>query len=127
MYRYRVGDFSRDWCMYTQVANGFLMQAPAAQGFKRWVNRSVEKYYDSEECNVLAGIHDEIVVEIKKGKEESIIKDLCDIGISEMQKVLPHVRISVEADITGRMWSKSGDIWSKTYWKNPGEDKLYEA
>lgn len=126
MYSYSVANFKRDWCMYTQICNGYLMQSPAALGAKKALCSIIEKYAESKTCNPLAFIHDECLMEVKIGYENSIIEDVSKILIEEMQTVLYSVRIAVEADVCGEHWSKEGDgSFCVTYWKDPKGDKIY--
>lgn len=118
MYRYETGGFVRDWCQYTQVCNGLLMQSPSAIGAKGAVSKVMQKYDTNPDVNPLAFIHDEIVLEIREDTDmEAYMKDVSYIMIDEMQKVLPHVRITVEGDLMD-YWMKSGGFLSRTYWKN---------
>jgi len=127
MYSFQVADFKRDWCMYTQVCNGFLMQSPAAIGAKKAMCKIIHKYQDDARCNPLAFIHDEIIFEVLDNEDQfAIIRDIANLLISEMQTVLYSVRIAVEAEICGDRWRKEGGEWSRVYWKNPGDAKLYE-
>ena len=124
MYSYEVGGFKRDWCMYTQICNGLLMQSPSAIGAKKAMVKIIEKYGDSEVMNPLAFIHDEIVFEVIDSEERNdIIDDVSEILIDEMQSVLTHVRIAVEAEVFD-YWRKAGGEWEKMYWKDPGKPEL---
>lgn len=119
MYSFEVGDFKRDWCMYTQLCNGILMQSPSAIGAKRALVDSMLAYGDSPAVRPLAFIHDEILFEVLDTADvEAIIKDMSYIMIDAMQKVLPDVRITVEAELMN-YWSKSENIYSVEYFKNP--------
>jgi len=119
MYKFSVGDFHRDWCQYTQVCNGLLMQSPAAIGAKKSVIRFMEEFSDTDFVIPVAFIHDEIVFEVKEGpKMYGFIDDVAEIMIDSMQSVLTEVRIAVEAELMD-YWMKSGGTWSKQYWKNP--------
>lgn len=127
MYSYSTGGFNRDWCMYTQICNGFLMQSPSAIGAKKAMIEIIKKYGDSDTVRPLAFIHDEVVFEVLDNEDKyAIIEDISRILIEQMQTVLYSVRIAVEADITGTHWAKEGTGKTITYWKNPKEDKLYE-
>lgn len=120
-YEFNTAGVSRKWCTYTAFCNGFLMQTPAASGAKEMVYRVVRRFYGSDEIIPSAFIHDELVFEVKKDlpwhKKELLISTVAGIMIDEMQKVLPHVRIAVEANLMD-YWQKSSDLWTKTYWKD---------
>lgn len=119
MYAFEVGDFKRDWCMYTQVCNGLLMQSPAAIGAKKAMVKIIKMYGNSEVLKPLAFIHDEIVFEVKHDdKMYNLIKDISEIMIDEMQSELPHVRIAVEAEAF-EYWKKAGGFYDVTYFKDP--------
>lgn len=125
MYSFTVGDFQRDWCMYTQVCNGLLMQSPAAIGAKKAMVRLIELYGDSKVVRPLAFIHDEIVFEVVEDEKlmKSLVQDVSEILIDEMQSVLKHVRIAVEAEVFD-YWKKAGGFYSIEYWKNPKDNTL---
>lgn len=120
-YEFNTAGVSRKWCTYTAFCNGFLMQTPAASGAKEMVYRVVKEYFDSEEIIPSAFIHDELVFEVQKNlpdyKKELLIGKVAAIMIDEMQKVLPYVRIAVEANLMD-YWQKSSDLWTRTYWKD---------
>jgi len=121
MYMYDTCGFKRDWCTYTALCNGFLMQTPAAVGAQKAVNAVVRKLYGFSDIFPQAFIHDEVIVEIREDKLEENLKRISEILIDEMHSVLSSVRISVEAEVCGDMWRKSGGEGSRTYWKDtPG-------
>lgn len=126
MYRYNIYGFKRDYCTYTAFCNGYLMQTPAAIGAKRAMTQIIKQHLTHPEMRPLAFIHDEIVFEVKKDSEKKfdIIEDVAYSLIEGMQTVLSSVRIAVEAELMD-CWTKSGGTWSKTYWKNVGDSKLY--
>lgn len=127
MYSYEVAGFKRDWCMYTQVCNGLLMQSPAAVGAKKAMCSIISRYINHPDVNPLAFIHDEIVLEVREC--EAMYRHIEDISrtmINEMQSVLNTVRITVEAELFP-YWAKSGGIWSETYWKDPTWAELKRA
>ena len=126
LYRYEVGDFVRDNCTYTAICNGYLMQSPSAQGAQMAMNKMIRTYWNHPDVIPQAFIHDECIFEIRIGTEFDHVPRICEIMIEEMQKVLSSVRIVVEAENCGDYWRKSGGEWSKTYWKDPGDEKLYE-
>lgn len=118
MYRFEIDGFRRDYCTYTEVCNGYLMQSPSAIGAKKAMCHIIEKYYWSENVNPLAFIHDEIVFEVKDDEHMyTYVQDIADILINEMQTVLPDVRIAVEAELMD-YWMKAGGFWSQAYWKD---------
>lgn len=126
MYAYETYGFKRDWCTYTALCNGFLMQSPSAVGAQRAVNKLVREFYTNSDIFPQAFIHDEVVFEVRENRYD-LIDRAADIMITEMQSVLSSVRIAVEAEICGDMWRKAGGRWAKTYWKNVGQDKLYTS
>lgn len=118
MYKFEIDGFKRDYCTYTEVCNGYLMQSPSAIGAKKAMCHIIEKYYWSEQVHPLAFIHDEIVFEVKDDEHAIMfVEDIADILISEMQTVLPDVRIAVEAELMD-YWMKAGGYWGKAYWKD---------
>lgn len=124
MYSFIAGDFKRDYCMYTQVCNGLLMQSPSAIGAKRAMVKIISKYGDHPEVIPSAFIHDEVCFEVKDNdKMYSYVDDIAKILIEEMQTVLTGVRIAVEAELFD-YWKKAGGFWDKTYWKDPKGDKI---
>jgi hypothetical protein len=127
MYNFSFLEFKRDWCMYTQFCNGTLMQSPSAIGAKKALVEVVKKYGNSKEIIPTAFIHDEIVFEVIDDKDlmPKLVEDVSKIMIDNMQKVLYHVRIAVEAEVFP-YWKKAGGFYTKQYWKNIKEDRLYE-
>ena len=124
MHLYEVAGFKRDYCTYTALCNGLLMQTPSACGAKRMVSNLVEKYYGSNEVHILAFIHDEVVAEVlDNDRSEQNVADMSEVMIDSMHTVLPNVRIAVEASYMD-YWMKSGGIWEKTYFKDaPAKQK----
>ena len=116
MYMYDTHGFKRDWCTYTALCNGFLMQTPSAVGAQKAVNAVVRKFYDNSDIFPQAFIHDEIVFEVKADCYH-LIDEAAEIMISEMQTVLSSVRISVEASVSD-YWQKADGFWTKTYFKD---------
>lgn len=116
--------FTQSYCTYTAACNGYLMQTPSAIGAKRAMYQIIKKYAEHPWMNPLIFIHDEIVFEVLDNDyKELIIQDVSEIMIDQMQTVLPHVRIAVEAEEMP-FWMKSGGDWSKEYWKNCGSKQL---
>jgi len=116
MYMYDTHGFKRDWCTYTALCNGFLMQTPAAVGAQKAVNAVVRKLYGSSDIFPQAFIHDEIVFEVREGRYD-LVDMAADIMIDEMQTVLSSVRIAVEASVSD-YWQKADGFWTKTYFKD---------
>ena len=102
-----------------------MMQTPAAAGAKKAMVQLVKEFEHNKDCNVLAFIHDEVIIEVRKDSPDKfrIIDRVSEILIDNMQIVLDSVRIAVEADLMD-YWKKSGGNWQKTYWKNVGDTKL---
>ena len=124
MHRYNVHGTIRDWCTYTALCNGFLMQTPAAIGAKTAAYKLVKKYYQHQDVTLLAFIHDEFVLEVRDNAEKyKYIEDVSSIMIESMQEVLTSVRITVEASMMD-YWSKAGGEWEQTYWKDPYKKDL---
>jgi len=121
MYKYKVGDFERDWCTYTAYCNGYLMQSPSAVGATRTAIALGRKYLDHPDVNLLAFIHDEFLFEVKDGNM-TYVQDVAEIMIDEMQRALKGVRIAVEASVMP-YWSKDGGE-DTVYWKDNGDKKL---
>ena len=116
VYKYKVKGFERSWCTYTAFCNGFLMQSPAAQGAKTAVSNICRKYYGSKDIIPKAFIHDEILFEVREGRED-LIEEAAYIMIDAMQQTLSSVRIAVEASLAHH-WSKTDEYWTKSYWRN---------
>lgn len=127
MYSYEVCGFKRNWCTYTAFCNGTLMQTPSAIGAKLATVNIIKKYWNDKRVNILAFIHDEIVLEVFDNDEKYfIIKDISELMIDGMQKILSSVRIAVEAEICGTHWRKAGGEWSKQFWKDANKTILME-
>jgi len=127
MYAFQVGDFKRDFCMYTQVCNGMLMQSPAAIGAKAAMCDIIDTYRLDPDVNPLAFIHDEIVFEVRDcPRLESVVADVSERLIDNMQIILSSVRIAVEAEVFP-YWKKAGGEWDKTYFKDPCSEILQVA
>lgn len=119
MYRYKVKGFVRDNCTYTAYCNGTLMQSPSAIGATTMMSEIIERYWSNDEVNPLAFIHDEILFEVKNNDNKyKHVEDISYLMIDEMQKVLPSVRITVEAEMMD-YWMKAGGEWSAAYTKGP--------
>ena len=116
MYAYDTHGFRRDWCTYTALCNGFLMQTPSAVGAQKAVNAIVRKYWDNPDIFPQAFIHDEIVFEIREGRTD-LAEEAAYIMIDEMQNVLSSVRVAVEASISD-YWQKADGYWTKAFWRD---------
>lgn len=119
MYMYDTHGFKRDWCTYTALCNGFLMQTPSAIGAQKAVNAVCRKFYKCPDIIPQAFIHDEIVFEVNPNRID-LIDEAADIMISEMQTVLSSVRVAVEASMSD-YWQKADGFWTNSYFKNKGE------
>lgn len=117
MYKYTIGNFTRDWCTYTALCNGYLMQSPSAMGAQKAVNKIYRTFYNEPDIIPQAFIHDEIVFEVKEGRED-LVEKASYIMIEEMQSVLTSVRIAVEASISD-YWQKADGFWTEAFWKDP--------
>lgn len=117
MYAYTVLGFTRDWCVYTALCNGYLMQTPAAIGAKVAVNRIIRKYWKNPDVIPWAFIHDEILFLIRESKEMyNQAEQLSYEMIDAMKEILSSVRITVEASFSDQ-WQKSDGFWTKKFWR----------
>ena len=125
LYKFNIAGMRRDYAMYTQFCNGFLMQSPSAQGAKQMLWDIGLALKDDADIELDAFIHDEIVIEVLDNENfEKNVDKVAKIMIQSMQKVLPSVRINVEAAAM-RYWSKSGDgSFSRLYWMDPKSNTL---
>jgi len=124
MYGFEVQGFNRDWCTYTQLCNGLLMQSPAAIGAKKAMVEIIRRFSGDKRIHPLAFIHDEIVFEVLTNDEMyAIIEEISEIMIDKMQSVLKDVRITVEAEAFD-YWKKAGGFYEKTYWKDANNKEL---
>jgi hypothetical protein len=117
MYMYDTHGFKRDWCTYTALCNGFLMQTPSAVGAQKAVNKVCREFYSEPDIIPQSFIHDEIVFEVREGRYD-LVERAAYIMIEEMQTVLSSVRIAVEASISD-YWQKADGFWTKSFWRNP--------
>lgn len=128
LYKFNHSGTRRENATYTQFCNSFLMQSPSAEGAKQMLWDIGYKIRNNDEIELLAFIHDEIVLEIKNN--ENMVKNvdlISEIMIDSMSEVIENVRINVEADVM-KYWSKSGDgTYSALYWKNAGDKELKKA
>ncbi len=116
MYMYDIYGFKRDWCTYTALCNGFLMQTPSAVGAQKAVNAICRKFYNEPDIIPQAFIHDEIVFEVADGRID-LVEQAANIMIEEMQTTLSSVRIAVEASISD-YWQKADGFWTKSFWRD---------
>lgn len=116
MYMYNIYGFKRDWCTYTALCNGYLMQTPSAVGAQKAVNKIIRTFYNETDIIPQAFIHDEIVFEIREGRED-LAEKASNIMIEEMQTVLNSVRVAVEASISD-YWQKADGYWTQSYWRD---------
>lgn len=125
LYKFNIAGNKRDYAMYTQFCNGFLMQSPSAQGAKQMLWEVGHYFRDNKDVELDAFIHDEIVIEVRDDKNfKKHIDKVAEIMLSSMQKVLPSVRINVEAAAM-QYWSKDGDgSFERLYWMDPNSKEL---
>ncbi len=116
MYMYDIYGFKRDWCTYTALCNGFLMQTPSAVGAQKAVNKICRTFYGESDIIPQAFIHDEIVFEVREGRYD-LVEQAAQIMMEEMQTVLSSVRIAVEASVSD-YWQKADGFWTQSYWRN---------
>ena len=116
MYRYEAYGHVRDWCTYTALCNGLLMQTPSAIGAQRAMNKLIRTFWNEPDIIPQAFIHDECVFEVKEDRKD-LIEQAAYIMIEEMQSILSTVRISVEASLTD-YWQKEDGPWTKQYWRD---------
>lgn len=116
MYMYDTCGFKRDWCTYTALCNGFLMQTPSAVGATKAMNKLLRTFWNHPDIRIQAFIHDEAVFEIREGRYD-LIDQVAKIMIEEMQTVLTTVRISTEASVSD-YWQKADGFWTKQYFNN---------
>lgn len=119
MYMYETHGFKRDFCTYTALCNGFLMQTPSAVGAQRTMNKLVRTFYNNPDIYPQAFIHDECIFEVREGRYD-LIDDAAEIMIDEMQSVLSSVRVAVEASVSD-YWQKADGFWTKSYFKDRRE------
>lgn len=116
MYRYETHGFVRDWCTYTAMCNGFLMQTPAAVGATKAMCKIHREFYNNPNIFPQAFVHDEGIGEVREDCYD-LVERVGQIMIEEMQTVLPSVRISVEASVSD-VWQKADGFWTKKMWED---------
>jgi hypothetical protein len=116
-FAYEVNGRYRYNCTMCSALNGKAMQSLAADGAKEAIFLLTQYTSLSEPLqgvNPLAFIHDEVVFEIPdNGNEDYYMTMLCDLMIAGMKKVMPDVRVTVEASLMNR-WTKDEDKHIKT-------------
>ena len=116
MHRYETQGFVRDWCTYTALCNGYLMQTPAAIGAQKTMNKLTRHFWNCPDFIPQAFIHDEVVAEVNPNRTD-LIETASYIMIEEMQSVLSSVRIAAEASMSD-WWQKADGFWTAGYWRN---------
>lgn len=116
MYMYDTHGFKRDWCTYTALCNGFLMQTPSAVGAQKAMIKLNRYFYKCPDIIIQAFIHDEAVGEVNPNRTD-LIKEAAEIMIEEMQSVLTTVRISTEASMSD-YWQKADGFWTDAFWRD---------
>lgn len=120
LYRYQTNGVKRNYCTYTALCNGLMMQGTSAVGAKLAVWNAFKDSLDKDDVWPRAFIHDEILWEIKDDDKFQENVDRCaEIMIDSMAEILPDVRISVEAEYF-KHWTKSANEGSRQYWKDKG-------
>jgi len=116
MYMYNTHGFKRDWCTYTALCNGFLMQTPSAVGAQKAMNRLIRHFWNCPDFIPQAFIHDEVVAEVDPNRTD-LIEEAAYIMIEEMQQVLSSVRIATEASMSD-YWQKADGFWTSAFWRD---------
>jgi DNA polymerase I-like protein with 3'-5' exonuclease and polymerase domains len=117
-YTYTIGSRTRTGCTFTNFANGYLMQSLSSDGAKIALYDTYKFLFGKSQGAIVNFIHDEIIFELKDGLLlEKNTEELSYIMIRAMQKVMPNIRITVEASIMTDRWSKDGPFkFNKKYW-----------
>ena len=98
-------DGRRIFCRSQHSALNSLLQSGAAIASKHWIAEC--KQFLSKDCKLVAWIHDELILEVKKGKEELIKKEV--IKAIERAGVKSHLRVPLTGD------SKIGYSWKEIH------------
>lgn len=99
--------FSRNYCTYTSLCNGYLMQSLGAMGAKYVGWLLFKEFHNDPNINVLAFIHDEYIFEIKVNSMlDQYVKRCSEIMIDGMKRYCDKVRVAVEWKVQNR-WSKN--------------------
>lgn len=99
---------------YTAMANSITMQLPAAIGKKHAMMRIYRECTDPTLGSVLHGavmhldMHDEFILSVRDDIATECRQRICELMVEGMQKVLPDMRVGVEAVLLDR-WAKDGD------------------
>ena len=104
----------RSGCTFTEAANGFGLQTPAAEGGTLAFHQISRESYDESLGSVLFGgtfplafIHDEVFGEVVlDGLEHERILRIQAIMVESMSRITPRVRVKTEAVLMDR-WSKA--------------------
>lgn len=117
-YAYTIGTRTRTGCSFTNFANGYLMQSLSADGAKQAVYDTYRYLFGKNIGDIVNFIHDEIIFEMKDTQElEAHIEALSYTMVRAMQKVMPNIRITVEASVMSERWTKDGPFrFTKKYW-----------
>lgn len=123
-YKYVAQGVRRDYCTYTAMCNGFLMQSPSAAGAKNVAYKLMKHFDDSNDVFLQAFIHDEFVGEVRDDENlEANIRQVEEIMIDGMQEILKHCRVAIESSVMD-YWSKDVALWSRVAFKNAGGGTL---
>lgn len=98
-------DGRRVFCRSQHSALNSLLQSGAAIASKHWIAEC--KQFLNKDCKLVAWIHDELILEVKKGKEELIKKEV--IKAIERAGVKSHLRVPLTGD------SKIGHSWKEIH------------
>lgn len=98
-------DGRRIFCRSQHSALNSLLQSGAAIASKHWIAEC--KQFLNKDCKLVAWIHDELILEVKKGKEELIKKEV--IKAIERAGVKSHLRVPLTGD------SKIGYSWKEIH------------
>ncbi|AXH71585.1 DNA polymerase [Pelagibacter phage HTVC200P] len=98
-------DGRRIFCRSQHSALNSLLQSGAAIASKHWIAEC--KQFLNEDCKLVAWIHDELILEVKKGKEDFIKKEV--IKAIERAGVKSHLRVPLTGD------SKIGHSWKEIH------------
>lgn len=128
LYKFQNRGIKRDYAMYTQFCNSYLMQTPSAQGAKEMLWNIGYKARNNPDVHLKAFIHDEIILEIAENDQfAENVDNAAQIMLFSMQNVLPSVRLNVEA-VSMKYWSKKGDgSFERLYWLDPGKTEVEHA
>lgn len=133
MYGYEVNGRWRNNCTYCSLANGISMQGPAADGAKEAIWDCFKYCWESnylsghDICHMLFFVHDEIGFEVKEEFADVFITQACNHMCRGMQKILPDIRVTVEAGLYDR-WTKDASQAEVLFkaWVTPEGDFFHE-